>query len=409
MASSERQNPAAVQRAIWRLPRRTTSAPHSGMAVTEPMAVPKRASPRAPSPRCRADFTLAMRDTQVETTRPCTRKQAMTPQKARRRSASRLERANSTRSRFGWIRVWLMVALRLPHSDRGGLARGVWARGAEGDGVGANLFPLAEGEAVGCKEGADARAVPSQHVFQDGDEHAERVVGEDAAMSHLADVAILGDRDGEAADVVDVQHDVEIAGTIAHVDDAVLADAEMGAQLFDHGDFSVAGGEPDDGCDLAGSRIVAEAGAEDVIGRDHAFERGLDDFFRGGGNHVAGKLVAVDVVEQFHEARDVGFQADALAHFDEVLLANFAVLGVVQKKVGQFAALLHEMDIGKTGDALAEIGNAHQEGQFATGIVKAERLVKIADQQKAFRGCVEVRHIESPLFPYVIVWIGDVA
>src|ERR1035437_9909889 len=280
MASNERQNPAAVQRAIWRLPRRTTSAPHSGMAVTEPMAVPKRASPRAPSPRCRADFTLAIRDTQVETTRPCTRKHAMTPQKARRRSASRLERANSTRSRFGGSGSGSCVL-----SDRGGLARGVWARGAEGDGVGANLLPLAEGEAVGCEEGADARAGPSQHVLQDGDEHAERVVREDAAMSHLADVAILGDGDGEAADVVDVQHDVEIARAITHVDDAVLADAEMGAQLFDDGDFSVAGGEADDGRDLAGSRIVAEAGTEDVVGRDHAFERGLDDFFRGGGNH----------------------------------------------------------------------------------------------------------------------------
>ena len=106
--------------------------------------------------------------------------------------------------------------------------------------------------------------------------------------------------------------------------------------------------------------------------------------------------MAVDVVEQFHQARDVGFQADALARFDEVFPANLAVFGVVQKQVRQLPALLHKMDIGKTGDALAEIGDAHQVGQYVAGIVKAERLVKIADQQIAFRGCVEVRHIKSP-------------
>src|ERR1019366_8094046 len=400
MASIERQNPAAVQRAIRRLPWRTMSAPENGMAVTEPMAVPNRASPRAPSPRCSADFTLAMRDTQVATTRPCTRKHAMTPQKARRCSVSWLERSNATRSSLGWSKVWLMVCTpgrtRWRYSDRGGLARGLRIHGREGDGVGAHLLPLVQGEAVGGKEGADARAVPAQDIFQDGDQHRERVVGEDAAARHLADIAILGDGDGETADVVDVQHDVEVARAIAHVDDAVLADGEIGAQLLDHGDLAVAGGEADDGSDLAGDGVVAEACAEDVIGRDHALQRGLHDFFRGSGDHVAGKLVAVDIVEQFDEARDVGFQADALARFDEMLLANLAVLGVVQQKVGQFPALLHQVDIGKTSDARAEIGNANQLGQYVTGIVKAERLVKIADQEIAFRGCVEVRHIESP-------------
>ena len=217
-------------------------------------------------------------------------------------------------------------------------------------------------------------------------------------LRHLADVAILGDGDGETADVVDVQHDVQIARAIAHVNDAVLAEAEMRAQFLHHGDFSVAGGQAHDGGDFAACRIVAEARADDVVGRHYALQRGLHDLFRSGGNHVTGKLVAVDVVEQFHQARDVGFQADALAHFDEVLAAHFAVLGVVQQKVSQFAALLHQMDVGKAGDALAEIGNAHHIGQYVTGIVKAERLVKIADQQIAFRGSVEVRHIESPFF-----------
>ena len=102
--------------------------------------------------------------------------------------------------------------------------------------------------------------------------------------------------------------------------------------------------------------------------------------------------MAVDIVEQFHQARNVGLQADAFAHFDQVLLAYLAIFGIVQEKVRQFAALLHQVDIGKTCDAMAEIGNAHHLGQYVAGIVKAQRLVEIAHQQIALRGSVEVRH-----------------
>src|ERR1035441_8045929 len=43
----------------------------------------------------------------------------------------------------------------LAHSDGGGLARGFRIHGGKGDGVGAHLFPLVQGEAVGGKEGLD--------------------------------------------------------------------------------------------------------------------------------------------------------------------------------------------------------------------------------------------------------------
>src|ERR1035441_9003813 len=137
MATSDRQNPAAVQRAIFWLPRRTTSAPHSGIAVTLPIAVPNSATPNAPSPRRSAAFTLAMRDTHVETTRPCTRKHAITPQNARRRplpwlNAAASENASEPRPGYppgvgsgghgGFVTnsdVWLMAALSLSRSDRG--------------------------------------------------------------------------------------------------------------------------------------------------------------------------------------------------------------------------------------------------------------------------------------------------
>ena len=108
--------------------------------------------------------------------------------------------------------------------------------------------------------------------------------------------------------------------------------------------------------------------------------------------------MAVRSAEQFHQARDVRLQADAFADFDEVLPAYFPVLGIVQQKVRQLSALLHQMDLGQTGDPVAEIGNAHHVRQYVTGIVKAQRLIEIAHQKIAFRGSVEVCHIESPFF-----------
>ena len=87
IASSDRQNPAAVQRAM-----RAAAAAHHQRAANRDRASPSRWP--CPAARARARhrpdaariFTDAMRDTHVETTRPCTRKQAITPQKARRRS-----------------------------------------------------------------------------------------------------------------------------------------------------------------------------------------------------------------------------------------------------------------------------------------------------------------------------------
>jgi hypothetical protein len=52
----------------------------------------------------------------------------------------------------------------------------------------------------------------------------------------------------------------------------------------------------------------------------------------------------------------------------------------VQQKIRQFAALLYQVNLGKPGDALAEIGNTHHVSQYVTGIVKAECLIEIADQ-----------------------------
>ena len=47
-----------------------------------------------------------------------------------------------------------------------------------------------------------------------------------------------------------MQHHVEIAGAIAHVDDAILADPPPGTQLFHYGHFAIPGRQPDDGGNL---------------------------------------------------------------------------------------------------------------------------------------------------------------
>src|ERR1019366_7276467 len=72
---------------------------------------------------------------------------------------------------------WLMAALRLSPSDRRRLSHRVGFHGGKRDGVRAHLLPLAQFEAVRRKEGADTRTVPPQHVFQHGNQHAQRVAG----------------------------------------------------------------------------------------------------------------------------------------------------------------------------------------------------------------------------------------
>jgi hypothetical protein len=53
----------------------------------------------------------------------------------------------------------------------------------------------------------------------------------------------------------------------------------------------------------------------------------------------------------------------------------------VEQQVGEFAALLHEMNFGKSPDALGEIFHADQFAEDKSGIVEAESLIEITDKE----------------------------
>ena len=80
--------------------------------------------------------------------------------------------------------------------------------------------------------------------------------------------------------LVDVHHHGKIGAAIAQIDDVVMTDAEGRADLFQHSDFAPAGGGPNDGVNFSGGFIITKTRAEDVFGRNNAFEGGLDNLQR---------------------------------------------------------------------------------------------------------------------------------
>ena len=181
-----------------------------------------------------------------------------------------------------------------------------------------------------------------------------------------------------------MQHDVDVGAAVADVDDAVVRCEQLCAQLFEDGHLAVAGGDPQDGFDLACRVVIAEARAEDVVRRYDAFERRLDDLFGRRRDDVEGEAVAVQIVEQLHQQANILLQADLFAGFHQVMFPDAAILRVVQDQVGQLAALLHQMDVGKTGDALLERADIEHFAEHDPRVVKTQRLVEVTHNQILF-------------------------
>ena len=192
----------------------------------------------------------------------------------------------------------------------------------------------------------------------------------------------LRHRDREPIAAVDVQHHVDVGAAVADVHDPIVRDLELLLELVQHRHLAVAGRHLDDGLDLSGGRIVAEPGAEHVVGRDDAVERRLHDLLRCRGDHVEEEPVPVDPVEeQLGEQPDVVLETNPLAHLDEMLPAHAAVFGIVQQQVRELSALLHQVDAGEPGDLLVEGRGAEQLAQDGAGVLEAQRLVKVTGQE----------------------------
>ena len=82
-------------------------------------------------------------------------------------------------------------------------------------------------------------------------------------------------------------------------------------------------------------------------------------------------------MEQFKQKADVLFQTNASADFHQVLAPHPAVLRIVEQQVGQFPALLHQMDVRQPLDSFVEPRYANQFAERDPRVVETQGLVEI--------------------------------
>ncbi len=64
-----------------------------------------------------------------------------------------------------------------------------------------------------------------------------------------------------------------------------------------------------------------------------------------------------------------------------MMFAHAPEFGIVLQQIREFAALLHQMNLRQPVDLFQKPGDAEHLAQHQPRIVKAQRLVEIADQQ----------------------------
>ncbi len=74
-------------------------------------------------------------------------------------------------------------------------------------------------------------------------------------------------------------------------------------------------------------------------------------------------------------------QADATAHLFQVLLSNPPVFRIVEQKIGELGALIHQMHGREPRALFLEPADAEHLAQEEAGIVEAERLIEVTGQQ----------------------------
>src|SRR4029077_13442467 len=243
-----------------------------------------------------------------------------------------------------------------PHSK---LLRDGWGDGIRSltnrEQVGAHLIPLTKRQSAGGKEAADFHGIPAKHILKHRNEHAHGIVAEYGTASHTGDEFGFRDGNGQTVMLVHVHHYRQVGTAVAHVDDVVVADAEMSAQLYQDSNFAPAGRGSDDGFHFARGFIETESRAVDVLFGNDSFERRLNNFLRRGGNNVERNSEIVgEVVERVREELHVVLQTDALPGLDQVLATNATEIGVMQDEVRKFSTLLNQIDIGQAFHLLVE-------------------------------------------------------
>src|SRR6202035_611308 len=110
--------------------------------------------------------------------------------------------------------------------------------------------------------------------------------------------------------------------------------------------LAVTRGGPNDRVDLA-RRFVVELRAENVIFRNDSFQRGVNHLNWRRRKNVEIEYISVEAgFENLVQQLNVTLEADALPYFVQMFLPHFVFeLRIVEKKVGEFGSLLHEINL----------------------------------------------------------------
>src|ERR1700746_2588234 len=171
--------------------------------------------------------------------------------------------------------------------------RGNFWRFLDGEKVSTHFAPFAQHQSLRGEVAANLGRIPAQHFFQHRSQHAHGVVAEHRAPRDARDVFRFADGDGQTIVLVDVHHHWQVRAAVTHVNNMVVADAQLRANFFQHRDLAPAGGRTHDGLYFAVARFVIKLGAVNILRLDDAGERRLNNFLWRGREGVEVKLVAL--------------------------------------------------------------------------------------------------------------------
>src|SRR6266550_2380255 len=179
-----------------------------------------------------------------------------------------------------------------------------------------------------------------------------------------------------------MEHDVNVGAAVADVHDPFAGHTELHAQLVDSRHFAIASRHANNGRYFTRVGIELEAGRDDALGWDDAFEGRVHDLLRGRRHDIEVELIPVDATrETFDEHVDVSLAANAAPDIDEIIAPYAPELGVVAEQIRQLGTRLHEVESREAGDLFGEVDQAERLAQDVAGVIEAQRLVKIAYEQ----------------------------
>ena len=82
---------------------------------------------------------------------------------------------------------------------------------------------------MGLKQSSNSRRIPAGDCLQDRHEHAQSIVAENRPARDLRDVRVLGYRDRQPFQLIDMEHHVNIRTAVAYIHQTIVADCQFAA------------------------------------------------------------------------------------------------------------------------------------------------------------------------------------